>query len=218
MLHTYKLYGTRIVVDIESGAFHFLDELDFDMLRYLEYPLEKNTLSTLRYDLARYESSDVSAAFSKFERLNKDGVFACDEEKDKPETVVSQTAVIPDITVGIDALRPVFATEVIRAVDSGAHTVGISDDDVEHISLDDFDIVESELERLAKEIAKRKLGKIPGEVFEFVPFAVPTFKDAKGYDRIADRELVSLLVSEPSNANDAFKRKCLECGIMLLSI
>ena len=34
------------------------------MLRYLEFPLEKNCLSTLRYDLARYESADVAATFA----------------------------------------------------------------------------------------------------------------------------------------------------------
>ena len=71
MLHTFKLYGSRIALDIDSGAVHLLDALAFDMLRYLEFPLEKNCLSTLRYDLARYESADVSATFAAFEKMNK---------------------------------------------------------------------------------------------------------------------------------------------------
>ena len=60
MIHKFKLYGQRFAIDTESLAVHKLSELQYDMLTYLRFPFEDAFPSTLRYDLAKYESSKLS--------------------------------------------------------------------------------------------------------------------------------------------------------------
>ena len=217
MLHTFKLYGSRIALDTDSGAVHLLDALAFDMLRYLEFPLEKNCLSTLRYDLARYESADVSATFAAFEKMNKDGVFCSDGGVDNKYVSNCKGKVASDTTVEYIAARPVFATDVLRAVESGAKVVDIACTDG-FVAVEDMDIVDSELERIAKDIAKRRLGKIADPDFDFVPFTVNTARDENGYLRITDGAILELFRNEQKTAESTFKRKCAECGLMLITL
>ena len=217
MIYTFKLYGSRIAIDTESGAVHLLDALAFDMLRYLEFPLEKNCLSTLRYDLARYESADVSATFSAFVKMNKDGVFASDNEEVRIYSTSKTQLPNADTTVNYVAARPIFATEVIRASEEGSKNIDIACNDG-FASIDDMDIVDSELERIAKEIAKRRLGKISEPDFEFIPFKIDTVKDENGYLIISDGEVVDLFKAEPKTAEGLYKRKCAECGLMLITL
>lgn len=214
MIHTFKLYGTRVALDTGSGAVHLLDALDSDMLRYLVFPLENNCLSTLRYDLARYESADVSAAFSAFEKKNADGVFSDGCETD--ETYISEPSVKnkADVTVEFSDSRPVFASEVIKAAESGAAVIDAVCTDT--VTAENFDITESELERIAKEIAKRRLGKLPDAPFEFLPFTVDTVRDGMGYLRITDKSVLELFRNEPADGEALYKRKCAECALMLL--
>ena len=217
MLHTFKLYGSRIALDTDSGAVHLLDALAFDMLRYLEFPLEKNCLSTLRYDLARYESADVSATFAAFEKMNKEGVFCSEGGVDNKYISDFHGKTDADSTVEYIAARPVFATEVLRAVESGAKVVDITCTDG-FVAVGDMDIVDSELERIAKDIAKRRLGKIAEPDFEFAPFSVATVRDENGYLRIADGAILELFRNEQNTAEAMFKRKCVECGLMLITL
>ena len=217
MIHTFKLYGSRIALDTDSGAVHLLDALAFDMLRYLEFPLSKNCLSTLRYDLARYESADVAATFSAFEKMNRDGVFCSEIGFDNRFLAKDENKIEADAVVEYIAERPVFATEVFRKVESGAVTVDISCVNGE-VKVSDMDIVESELERIAKDIAKRRLGKLSDPVFSFIPFNVDIAKDENGYLRINDSEILELFRKEQTTAEGLYRRKCVECGLMLITL
>lgn len=214
MIHTFKLYGTRVALDTGSGAVHLLDALDSDMLRYLVFPLENNCLSTLRYDLARYESADVSAAFSAFEKKNADGVFSDGNEID--ETYISEPSAKKkaDVTVEFSDSRPIFATDVIKAAESGATVIDAVCTDT--VTAQNFDIAEAELERIAKEIAKRRLGKLPEAPFEFLPFTVDTVRDGKGYLRVTDKAVLELFRNQTADGEALYRRKCAECALMLL--
>ena len=214
MIYTFKLYGTRIALDTGSGAVHLLDALDADMLRYLIFPLEKNCLSTLRYDLARYESADVAKAFAAFEKKNRDGVFS--DGNDADDTYIAEPSVRKnaDITIEFSGNRPVFATDVIRATEDGNNVIGLSCTDA--MVAENFDIVDSELERIAKEIAKRRLGKISEAPFDFVPFTLDTVKDANGYLRVTDKSVLELFRNQPTDGEGLYRRKCAECALMLL--
>ena len=214
MIHTFKLYGTRVALDTGSGAAHLLDALDFDMLRYLVFPLENNTLSTLRYDLARYESADVSAAFAAFEKKNRDGVFSDGNDIDGTYVALPSSKKESDVTVDFSGNRPVFATEVIRAAEAGATVIDVACSD--ELVAENADIVDAELERIAKEIAKRRLGKVSEVPFEFVPFIIDTVKDDKGYLRVTDNSILELFRTQPTGGADLFRRKCAECALMLL--
>lgn len=214
MIHTFKLYGTRIALDTGSGAVHLLDALDMDMLRYLVFPLENNCLSTLRYDLARYESADVASAFAAFEKKNGDGVFSDGNETDCTYIAKPSAKKKADVVVEFSGTRPVFATDVIRASADGAGVIDIVCTD--EMLAENADIFDSELERIAKEIAKRRLGKLPEAPFEFIPFTLDTVKDTKGYTRVTDASVLELFRSEPIDGEGLFKRKCAECALMLL--
>ena len=214
MIYTFKLYGTRIALDTGSGAVHLLDALDADMLRYLIFPLEKNCLSTLRYDLARYESADVAKAFAAFEKKNRDGVFSDGTDTDGTYIAEPSMRKIADVTVEFSGNRPVFATDVIRATEDGKSVIDLSCTDT--MVAENFDIVDSELERIAKEIAKRRLGKIPEAPFEFVPFNIDTVRDANGYLRVTDNGVLELFRTQPTDGEGLYRRKCAECALMLL--
>ena len=216
MIHTFKLYGTRIALDTGSGAVHLLDALDMDMLRYLVFPLENNCLSTLRYDLARYESADVASAFAAFEKKNADGVFSDGNETDDAYVAVPSEKKKADFTVEFSGARPVFATDVIRAAADGAGVINIACTD--EMLAENTDIVDSELERIAKEIAKRRLGKLPEAPFEFVPFTLDTVKDVNGYTRVTDASVLELFRNEPADGEGLYRRKCAECALMLLML
>ena len=214
MIHTFKLYGTRIALDTGSGAVHLLDALDFDMLRYLIFPLENNCLSTLRYDLARYESADVAKAFAEFEKKNRDGVFSdgCDVD----DTYIAEPSAKKnaDVTVAFTGARPIFATDVIRAAEDGKTVIDAACSDA--MIAENYDIVDSELERIAKEIAKRRLGKLPEAPFEFLPFTLDTVKDENGYLRVTDKGVLELFRDQPTDGEGLYRRKCAECALMLL--
>lgn len=215
MLHTFKLYGTCIAIDTESGAVHTLDALGFDMLRYLTFPLENNCLSTLRYDLAKYESSDVASTFERFSKMYRDGVFYSESETASKYFSISAPKKEADFKMTVSASHPIFASEIIKAADAGAKTLDIEIDTNAPVAMQDMDIIESELERIAKEIAKRKLGKIDGIVFDFLPFDICTTIDENGYVHIADERVWKLFSVEPSDIYTAVGRKNAECGLML---
>jgi len=216
MIYTFKLYGTRLALDTDSGAVHLLDALAFDMLRYLVFPLEKNCLSTLRYDLARYESADVSATFTSFEKMNRDGVFSENGQLDNTYINIPSATPKSDATVEFCGARPIFATEVLKCVENGAMFVNAVCTDA--MLTENSDIVDSELERIAKEIAKRRLGKLPEPSFEFIPFKLDTVTDSKGYLRVTDASVLELFRTSPTDGEGLYRRKCAECALMLLML
>ena len=75
MVDRFKLYGQRYMIDTASCALHELSELQYDMLSYLKLPFEDQFPSSLRYDLAKYESSQLAQAYMTFRKWHFDGVF-----------------------------------------------------------------------------------------------------------------------------------------------
>ena len=75
MVYRFKLYGQRYMIDTASCALHELSELQYDMLSYLKLPFEDQFPSSLRYDLAKYESSQLAQAYMTFRKWHTDGIF-----------------------------------------------------------------------------------------------------------------------------------------------
>ena len=209
MVHSFKLYGQRYAFDIGSGAIHKLSEVQFDMLRYLKLPFENAFPSSLRYDLAKYESSALKEGYLALAALNKDGVF----ESNTPVSLGVQTTpnVPAEKTVTFDATRFVFASEIIKLADSGVKTLCAIQSDVAPVKESDYDILESEYERIAKEIIKRKTGRIPFPPFDFTPFNISVALDSKGYPHVLSSEIFDAF---GPNGN-LVKRKIAECAIAL---
>lgn len=88
-VHTFKCCGQRIALDVPSGAVHVLSELAFEMLQRIAPPLAPECPTSLRYELAKYESSDVSEAYDELFSLYKDGLlFSEDTEYKMPPSGV----------------------------------------------------------------------------------------------------------------------------------
>ncbi len=207
MIHKFKLYGQRFAIDTESLAVHKLSELQYDMLTYLRLPFEDAFPSTLRYDLAKYESSKLSEGYLALAKLSIDGVFM----SDSPVTVSATTKASrsADKSFECDERKFVFATEVIKAADNGSKLLSVTENASAPVRVSDYDIFLSEYERVAKEIIKRKTGRIPGDVFEFLPFDIPFANDDNGYVHIADASFRELL----ENENESVGKKLAECAV-----
>ena len=208
MVHTFKLYGQSFALDSESGAVHPLSDIYIDILRYLKLPFEDSFPSSLRYDLAKYESSKLSEAYLQLRQFWLDGVLM----SDTPTVLPSKpfTPVTIEATVTFSALKPVFASEVIRLADSGVKNIQLlPDPDAPFTDHKDDDILISEYERIAKEIIKRKSGRIPLPVFDFASFTLSLEKDEKGYTHILGT--IPSIITDPDTS--PVLRRMLECAI-----
>lgn len=209
MIHKFKLYGRYYAIDTVSLAVHKISELQYDMLRYLRLPFENTFPSDLRYDLAKYESEKLSDAYLELAALNRDGVFLSETPLCVPDVKSPETHAEKSITISEN--RFVFAGEVIKLADSGTKTISVTEDGTSPVKKEDYDILLSEYERIAKEIIKRSTGRVPGEVFTFTPFELPFCHDEKGYTHIADSSVREILENESETGS--IKAKCTECGV-----
>lgn len=209
MIHRFKLYGQRFAIDTKSLAIHKLSELQYDMLTYLDFPLEDSFPSTLRYDLAKYEASKLAEGYLELARLERDGVFMSEKPVTVPDIALEPRSA--DKVFECDERRFVFASDVIKAADGGTRLIGVSESAVSPVKLSDYDIFLSEYERVAKEIIKRKTGRVPGEIFELTAFDIPFSSDEKGYVHIADGTLAKVLESGETSV----KKTCVECAVAI---
>lgn len=215
MLHTFKIYGQRFAIDKKSLAIHMLSELQFDMLRYVNLPFEDACPSSLRYDLAKYESTKISDAYMHLKKLYDDKVLFCDICSPESAQNTPLESPKPDFEVKFTALRPIFASEVIKAADSGHKIINAFCESSTQVKESDHDILFSEYERIAKEIFKRKIGKTQGNVFTFLPFYFDYCLDNKGYWHLSDKSISELLKIEQLSADQILKLKLLECSLLV---
>ncbi len=209
MIYRFKFYGHYFALDTESATVHKLTELQFDMLTYLSFPFEDVFPSTLRYDLAKYESSELKEAYFDFKKLSDDGVFMSASPLTLPaEPKASKNA---EKTVKYDAKKFVFASEVIRSADEGCSVLSAEEDATLPVKEIDYDILFSEYERVAKEIIKRKSGRVPGDAFEFLPFDLSFKADEKGYYHIVTEGVSELFEGEA----ETVAKKCAELAIAI---
>ncbi|MCL2774578.1 MAG: thioether cross-link-forming SCIFF peptide maturase [Oscillospiraceae bacterium] len=83
MIHKYTLFGYNIVIDTESGAVHVLSEIAVKMTDYLDVMANRDGFTgfpddcpmDIRYQFAKYESSDVKGAYAELCGLYKDGIL-----------------------------------------------------------------------------------------------------------------------------------------------
>ena len=91
MIHKYTLFGYNIVIDAESGAVHVLSEIAMKMTDYLEIMINKDGFAgfpdecpvDIRYQHAKYSSSDVNDAYAELCGLYKDGILFSKPEEIK---------------------------------------------------------------------------------------------------------------------------------------
>ncbi|MBQ8207115.1 MAG: hypothetical protein IJZ89_00065 [Clostridia bacterium] len=75
MLHIFKVSGKKIAFDSASGAFIQLTALANKMLGALTAPLPPLCPTSLRYELAKYDSEDVSDTYDSLYSLHENGIL-----------------------------------------------------------------------------------------------------------------------------------------------
>lgn len=97
MIHQYKSNGFNIVLDVNSGSVHVVDDLVYDIIELYEKESKESIISLMseKYEGSEYNRQDIEEAIEEIEQLKEEGsLFTEDIYKDyimdfkKRETVV----------------------------------------------------------------------------------------------------------------------------------
>lgn len=84
MIHKFKLGGFYIVLDVNSGGVHSVDELTYDLLDYAVPPFSEENLNTAICDLSnKYSIDDIKEAFSEIKELYDEKILFSDDDYEK---------------------------------------------------------------------------------------------------------------------------------------
>ena len=76
MIHKYKLNGYNIVLDINSGGVHVVDELTYDLLDNVEPPFEDKCPEWVVNKLQRFYSRDeIESCYAEVLELYADKII-----------------------------------------------------------------------------------------------------------------------------------------------
>lgn len=97
MIHQYKSNGFNIVLDVNSGSVHVVDDLVYDIIELYEKESKESIISLMseKYEGSEYNRQDIEEAIEEIEQLKEEGsLFTEDIYKDyimdfkKRDTVV----------------------------------------------------------------------------------------------------------------------------------
>jgi len=84
MIHQFKLHGYNIVLDVNSGAVHVLDDLSFDLLSefqsYLPEKLDFEENKALAGIAEKYGMAETEEAFEELKQLQSEGMLFSDDQ------------------------------------------------------------------------------------------------------------------------------------------
>lgn len=91
MIHKFSLMGTNIVVDVNSGAVHVVDDISYDILDYYQ----KFTSEEIKEKLSlKYDARDIDEALEELDSLKAEGLLYSEDpyrnyvSKNERESVV----------------------------------------------------------------------------------------------------------------------------------
>lgn len=86
MIHTFTALGCKIVVDVNSGAVHVLDDISYDILNAVDGPLgEEVPAAVLQLP---YEQQALREAWEELRGLQEAGLLFTDDDYVDPETAM----------------------------------------------------------------------------------------------------------------------------------
>ena len=80
MLYTFRFEGKKYAYDSVSGAIVQPSALEYKMMGAILPPLTPICPTSLRYELAKYDSLDVEDAYNAIYALYEEGVLYCAED------------------------------------------------------------------------------------------------------------------------------------------
>lgn len=84
MIHKYKLGGFNIVLDVNSGGVHIVDDLTYDMLDNVEPPFEDKCPEKVTEKLLRfYSREDIETCYNEIVELYNDKILFSEDDYEK---------------------------------------------------------------------------------------------------------------------------------------
>ena len=84
MIYKYKLGGFNIVLDVNSGGVHIVDELTYDMLDNVELPFEEKCPEKVIKKLSKYYSVDeIESCYNEIVELYNDQILFSEDDYEK---------------------------------------------------------------------------------------------------------------------------------------
>ncbi len=79
MVHIFKQNGYNIVLDVESGAVHSVDDLTYNILEYEKLFLEDDAVNKLSEKIQNADKNEVAEIVSELKELYDDGILYSEE-------------------------------------------------------------------------------------------------------------------------------------------
>ena len=73
LIHRYKSNGFNIVLDINSGCIHLVDEVTYEALPYLEEGLDAEAIAEKLGN--KYKKEDIETSVKECNKLKEDGML-----------------------------------------------------------------------------------------------------------------------------------------------
>lgn len=84
MIHKYKLNGFNIVLDVNSGGVHIVDELTYDMLDNVEPPFDESCPEKVVEKLSKfYETEEIKSCYKEIVELYQEKILFSDDDYEK---------------------------------------------------------------------------------------------------------------------------------------
>lgn len=83
MIHKFKQSGYNILLDVNSGGVHILDDCSYDVLDYISAPLGEECPEELPSRLPKYSAAEVREAYEELYELYKDGALFTEDDYER---------------------------------------------------------------------------------------------------------------------------------------
>jgi uncharacterized protein len=84
MIHKYKLNGFNIVLDVNSGGVHLVDDMTYDLLDLIEPPFENECPQQVLDKLAdKYPAEEISTCYDEIVELYNDKILFSEDDYEK---------------------------------------------------------------------------------------------------------------------------------------
>ncbi len=93
MVHTYKMGGLNIVIDVFSGSIHAVDDVTYDIIESFEKKSREELLSEVAAKFADVDGAEIAECYDEISALRDEGkLFAEDSFRDMAQTLKEKTS------------------------------------------------------------------------------------------------------------------------------
>ena len=98
MIHKFSLFGTNVVVDVNSGAVHIFDDIAYDVLDYYENNSHEKIIEELS---TKYKSEEIGEAIKDIDSLKAEGMLYSEDVYKETVSLWDQKPVVKALCLHI---------------------------------------------------------------------------------------------------------------------